>query len=59
LEADLDKEKLKRHEKIDDIRAEYERKIDFLKEQITIKDKRMDLLLDALFRKENTHVEDK
>lgn len=57
LEAELDKEKLKRHEKIDDIRAEYERKIDFLKEQITIKDKRMDLLLEALFRKENTHVD--
>lgn len=57
LEAELDKEKLKRHEKIDDIRAEYEKKIDFLKEQITIKDKRMDLLLEALFRKENTHVD--
>ena len=59
LQAALDNEKLKRHEKIDDIRAEYERKIDFLKEQITLKDKRMDLLLEALLRKENTHVEDK
>ena len=57
LQAALDNEKLKRHEKIDEIRAEYERKIDFLKEQITVKDKRMDLLLDALLRKENTHVD--
>ena len=59
LQAALDNEKLKRHEKIDDIRKEYERKIDFLKDQVTLKDKRMDLLLDALLRKENTHVEDK
>ena len=54
LQAALDNEKLKRHEKIDEIRAEYEKKIDFLKEQIELKDKRMDLLLDALLRKENT-----
>ena len=54
LQAALDNEKLKRHEKIDDIRTEYEKKIDFLKEQIELKDKRMDLLLDALLRKENT-----
>lgn len=50
----LDKEKIKYHEKLDNIRAEYEKKIDFLKEQITLKDKRMDLLLDALLRKENS-----
>lgn len=54
LQAALDNEKLKRHEKIDDIRAEYERKIDFLKEQITLKDKRMDLLLNALLEREKT-----
>jgi predicted RNase H-like nuclease (RuvC/YqgF family) len=52
LQSALDNEKLKRHEKIDDIRAEYEKKIDFLKEQITLKDKRMDLLLNALLEKE-------
>ena len=56
LQAELDNEKLKRREKIDDIRKEYERKIDFLKDQITLKDKRMDLLLDALLRKENNDV---
>lgn len=59
LQAALDNEKLKRHEKVDDIRKEYERKIDFLKDQITLKDKRMDLLLDALLRKENNDVADK
>ena len=53
LQAALDNEKLKRHEKIDDIRSEYEKKIDFLKDQITLKDKRMDLLLEAILRKEN------
>ena len=52
LQAELDSEKLKRHEKIDVIREEYEKKIDFLKGQITLKDKRMDLLLDAVIRKE-------
>ena len=57
LVAELDKEKVKRHEKIDDIRNEYEKKIDFLKDQITLKDKRMDLLLEALLRKENAHVD--
>ena len=52
LEAEKAKDKLKNHEKIDNIRAEYEKKIDFLKGQIILKDKRIDLLLDVLFRKE-------
>ena len=55
LVAELDKEKVKRHEKVDDIRNEYEKKIDFLKDQITLKDKRMDLLLEAILRKENRY----
>lgn len=50
-QAELDNEKLKRHEKIDEIRKEYEKKIDFLKDQITLKDKRMDLLLEAVLKK--------
>lgn len=50
----LDKEKIKCHEKLDNIRAEYEKKIDFLKGQIILKDKRIDLLLDVLLRKENS-----
>lgn len=49
--AELGNEKLKRHEKIDEIRKEYEKKIDFLKDQITLKDKRMDLLLEAVLKK--------
>lgn len=53
LEAEKAKDKIKNHEKIDNIRAEYEKKIDFLKGQIILKDKRIDLLLDVLFRKEN------
>ena len=48
----LDKEKLKHHDKIDNIRAECERKIDFLKEQIAYKDKRMDLLLESIDKKD-------
>lgn len=58
----LDREKLKHHDKIDNIRAEYEKKIDFLKEQIAYKDKRMDILLESLDKKDKrldeliTHV---
>lgn len=50
LQNVLDKEKLKHHDKMDSLREEYERKITFLKDQITLKDKRMDLLLDALLK---------
>ena len=50
LQSLLDKEKLKHHDKMDSLRDEYERKITFLKDQITLKDKRMDLLLDALIK---------
>ena len=52
LKSALDKEKLKHHDKIDNIRAEYEKKIDFLKEQIAYKDKRMDLLLESVDKKD-------
>ena len=50
LQNVLDKEKIKHHDKMDSLREEYERKITFLKDQITLKDKRMDLLLDALLK---------
>lgn len=53
----LDKEKIKHHEKLDKIREEYERKIVFLKEQITLKDKRMDMLLDAIVVKDTQEKE--
>lgn len=52
FEIALDKEKIKRHEKLDEIRGEYERKIDFLKEQISLKDKRMDILLNSIATKD-------
>lgn len=57
LEAALDKDKLKHHEKLDKIREEYERKIDFLKEQVALKDKRMDLLLNSIAKKDALNIQ--
>lgn len=51
LEASLDKEKVKYHEKLDKEREQSRRSIEFLKEQITLKDKRIDVLLKAVFEK--------
>ena len=51
-EAALDKEKVKYHEKLDKEREHHQRSIDFLKEQISLKDKRMDQLLEAVFQKD-------
>lgn len=53
LETELDRIKVKNNEKMEKERARYNRSIDFLKEQIALKDKRMDLLLDEVFKKEN------
>lgn len=52
LEQQLDKEKLKYHEKLDKERERFQRSIEFLKEQISYKDKRMDLLLDSVEKKD-------
>ena len=57
LEASLANEKVKYHEKLDKEREQYARTIEFLKEQISLKDKRMDQLLDAIFEKDNQHKE--
>lgn len=57
LESSLDKEKIKYHEKLDEERDLYNRRVDFLKEQISLKDKRMDMLLDAVFQKDVQHKE--
>ena len=57
LESTLDKEKIKSHEKLDEERERFNRSIDFLKEQVNLKDKRMDLLLDAVFQKDQQHKE--
>lgn len=57
LESSLDKEKLKYHEKMDKERVQYQKSIDFLKEQISYKDQRMDLLLNAVQEKDKLHKE--
>ncbi len=55
LTSNLDKEKIKYHEKLDKERARHERATDFLKNQIELKDKRMDQLLEAVFTKDSQH----
>ena len=57
LECELAKEKNKYHEKLDKERERANRSIDFLKEQISLKDKRMDQLLEAVFEKDKQHKE--
>lgn len=52
LEAALDHEKVKHHEKLEKEREQSRRSIEFLKEQIQYKDKRIDFLLDAVFEKD-------
>lgn len=55
LEAALDHEKVKYHEKLDKEREQSRRSIDFLKDQINRKDKRIDQLLEAVFEKDKQH----
>lgn len=57
LETDLDKQKIKYHEKMDNEREQWSKSIEFLKEQVAYKDKRMDLLLDAVMEKDALHKE--
>lgn len=57
LQITLDKEKIKYHEKLEVERKKYNRSIDFLKDQVSLKDKRMDLLLDKVFEKDREHKE--
>ena len=52
LENDLNREKLKYHEKMDAERAQWNRSIEFLKEQVAYKDKRMDILLESVQAKD-------
>ena len=44
LQSALNEEKVKSHEKLDAERERFNRSIDFLKEQVAYKDKRMDML---------------
>ena len=57
LESQIDHEKLKYHEKLDKERGAFNRSIDFLKNQIELKDKRIDQLLEAVFEKDKQHKE--
>ena len=52
LEALLDKEKVRYHEKLDKERDRSQKSIDFLKEQVSYKDKRIDMLLEAVHAKD-------
>ncbi len=45
VKLELAEEKVKRHEKIDALQEEYQRKSDFLSNQITLTDQRIDALL--------------
>ena len=47
LSSDLTKEKLKYHEKLDKERENFQKSINFCREQIDLKDKRIDQLLDT------------
>lgn len=57
LETALDKEKISYHEKLDEKQEQFQRSIDFLKEQISYKDQRMDFLLNAVQEKDKLHKE--
>ena len=57
LSAARDHEKVRYHEKLDKERERSNRSIEFLKEQIALKDKRMDQLLEAVFTKDKQHAE--
>lgn len=57
LQVSISNEKIKYHEKLDKEREQYQRSIEFLKNQIDLKDKRMDQLLDAVFQKDTQHKE--
>lgn len=55
LKTDLDKQKIRANEKLEKEREGFNRSIDFLKEQVNLKDKRMDFLLEAVQRKDQLH----
>ena len=55
LETALDRQKIKASEKLEKEREQFNRSIEFLKEQVGLKDKRMDFLLDAVKEKDTLH----
>ena len=58
LEAELDREKIKSLEKLDKERAEFQRTLDFISNQIILKDQRIDQLLDATMKLMDKLIED-
>lgn len=57
LEIALDKEKIRAYEELEDKQAQWAKTLEFLKEQISLKDKRMDMLLNAVFEKDTQQKE--
>lgn len=57
LELSLAEEKVKHHERLDKEREQHQKSVEFLKDQISLKDKRMDQLLEAVFKKDSQHKE--
>ena len=57
LESALDKQKIRASEKLEEERERFNRSIEFLKEQVAYKDKRMDMLLSAVQKKDELHEE--
>lgn len=57
LEAIIEKDKIKYHEKLEKERAHFERSLDFLKHQVDLKDKRIDMLFEAVFLRKDQHNE--
>lgn len=57
LEAALDHEKVKYHEKLEKEREHFNKSIEFLKHQVELKDKRIDMLFEAIFLKNAQHNE--
>ena len=55
MEAAFNKERLSMHEKMEQERLTWARSIEFLKEQISFKDQRMDLLLKAVQDKDSRY----
>lgn len=57
LEKEMSELKDKHHEKLEKERAQSRRSIDFLKNQINLKDKRMDMLLDMVVKRDEQYQE--
>lgn len=57
INASFNKERLKYHEKMEQEREQWSRSIEFLKNQVSLKDKRIDVLLEAVQVKDSKFEE--